>query len=64
MVCRIIAIIILIVIFTGCPTPFGLIYADKITHWNGETETIEEWLGDEEEEIEYTDVTIEINWGD
>lgn len=53
-------------LFVSCPTPFGILYGDKIIHWDGETETIKDWLDGEEqeEEQEMTHVTIITGWGD
>ena len=57
--------VVLIVILSGCPTPFGIIYADRITHWNGETETIEDWFsGDDSDDEGTATVNITIDWGD
>ncbi len=57
-------IVAIMIILSGCPTPFGILYADRITHWNGETETIEEWLSGDGDEDETATVNITIDCGD
>lgn len=54
-----IGIIIVVVLFTACPTPYGILYGDQIIHWTGENESIEDWI---EGDSETTDVTIVITW--
>ena len=70
MVCRIIIIVCLVLMFVSCPTPFGILVDDSIIHYNGDVETIEEWLKgnnpwiDDTDETQYADVTVIINWGE
>ena len=62
--------IVLLFLITSCPTPFGILMGDSILHYNGDGETIEDWLkgdnpwiddtpNDEEENV---DVTIIVTW--
>lgn len=52
-------VILLVFLITGCPTPFGVLYGDKIIHWDGEVESIEDWIDGEDDT---TNVTIEVVW--
>jgi hypothetical protein len=52
-------VILLLVLITSCPTPFGILYGDKIIHWDGEVESIEDWIDGDDDT---TDVTVIVTW--
>ncbi len=54
-------LLLVFIMLTACPTPFGIIYADRIYHWDGTDETIEDWLGGTDDE-DTAEVTITIEW--
>ena len=62
---KIIGLILLsicILLFIGCPTPWGIIFSDQIIHWNGEKESIDDWLGLTYPEEEMVEVHIILEW--
>jgi outer membrane biogenesis lipoprotein LolB len=57
---KILLLILIVLILTGCPTPFGILYGDQIIHWDGEVESIEDWIDGDDDDT--TDVTIIVEW--